>query len=123
MAQVTHTLLTENLIKLKKILSHLLYIFCCCCCSVAQSCPTLFDSMNRSMPGFPVLKYSLELAQTHVHRVSDAIQPSHPLSSPSLPAFNLAQHESLFQCKFFPSGGPSIGASTSASVLPMNIQD
>ena len=53
--------------------------------------------MNRSMPGFPVLKYSLELAQTHVHWVSDTIQLSHPLSYPSLLALNLSQHQSLFQ--------------------------
>ena len=53
--------------------------------------------MDCSMPGFPVLHHLMELAQTHVHWVSDAIQPSHPLSSPSLPAFNLSQHQSLFQ--------------------------
>ena len=54
--------------------------------SVAQSCPTLCDPMNRSMPGLPVHHYLLEFTQTHVHRVSDAIQPSNPLSSPSPPA-------------------------------------
>ena len=53
--------------------------------------------MVCSMPGFPVFHYLLEFAQTHVHRVSDAIQSSHPLSSPSPPAFNLSQHQSLFQ--------------------------
>ena len=53
--------------------------------------------MDRSMPGFPVPYQLLELTQTHVHRVSDAIQPSHPLSSPSLPTFNLSQHQGLFQ--------------------------
>ena len=58
--------------------------------SVAQSCLTLCDSMNCSMPGFPVLHYLLEFAQTHVRRVGDAIQPSHPLSSPSPPALNLS---------------------------------
>ena len=58
-------------------------------CSVAQSCPTLCDPMVCSMPGFPVLHHLPELAQTHVHWVSDAIQPSHPLLSPSPPAFNL----------------------------------
>ena len=63
-----------------------------------------------------------ELTQTHVHRVGDAIQPSHPLPSPSLPAVNLSQHQGLFQ-EFFTSGGQSIGVSASASVLPMNIQD
>ena len=58
--------------------------------SVAQSCPTLCDPMNRSTPGLPVHHQLLEFMQTHVHRVGDAIQPSHPLSSPSPPAFNLS---------------------------------
>ena len=65
--------------------------------SVAQSCPTLCDPMNRSMPGLPVHHQLPEFTQTHVHRVSDAIQPSHPLSSPSPPAPNPSQHQSLFQ--------------------------
>ena len=65
--------------------------------SVAQSCLTLCDPMDCSMPGFPVHYQLPELAQTHVHQVSDAIQPSHPPSSPSLPAFNLSQHQGLFQ--------------------------
>ena len=65
--------------------------------SVAQSCPTLHDPMNRSMPGLPVHHQLPEFAQTHVHRVSDAIQPSHPLSSPSPLAPNPSQHQSLFQ--------------------------
>ena len=65
--------------------------------SVAQSCPTLSDPMNRSTPGLPVHHQLLEFTQTHVHRVSDAIQPSHPLSSPSPPAPNRSQHQSLFQ--------------------------
>ena len=65
--------------------------------SVAQSCPTPCDSMNRSMTGLPVHHQLLEFTQTHVHRVSDAIQPSHPLSSPSPPARNPSQHQSLFQ--------------------------
>ena len=64
--------------------------------SVAQLCPTLYDSMDCSMPGFPVHHQLPELAQTHVHGVSDAIQPSPPLSSPS-PAFRLSQHQGLFQ--------------------------
>ena len=64
--------------------------------SVAQSCPTLCDPMDCSIPGFTVLHQYPELVQTHVHWVSDAIQPSHPLSSPSPPAFNLSQHEGLF---------------------------
>ena len=57
----------------------------------------LCDPMDCSTPGLPVLHYLLELAQIHVHRVSDAIQPSHPLSSPSPPALNLSQHQGLFQ--------------------------
>ena len=65
--------------------------------SVAQSCPTLCDPMNCSMPGLPVHHQLLESTQTHVHWVGDAIQPSHPLSSPSPPALNLSQHQSLFQ--------------------------
>ena len=65
--------------------------------SVAQSCPTLCDPMDCSMPGFLVHQQLPELTQTHVHRVGDAIQSSHPLSSPSPPAFNLSQHQGLFQ--------------------------
>ena len=65
--------------------------------SVAQSCPTLCDPMNRSTPGLPVHHQLPEFTQTHIHRVSDAIQPSHPLSSPSPPAPNPSQHQSLFQ--------------------------
>ena len=65
--------------------------------SVAQSCPTLCDLMNRSTPGLPVHHQLPEFTQTHIHRVSDAIQPSHPLSSPSPPAPNPSQHQSLFQ--------------------------
>ena len=63
--------------------------------SVAQSCLTLCEPMDCSMPGLPVHHKLLELAQTHVHRVGDAIKPSHPLSSPSSPAFNLSQHQGL----------------------------
>ena len=65
--------------------------------SVAQSCPTLCEPMNRSTPGLPVHHQLPEFTQTHVHRVGDAIQPSHPLSSPSPPAPNPSQHQSLFQ--------------------------
>ena len=65
--------------------------------SVAQSCPTLCDPMNRSTPGLPVHHHLPEFTQTHVHRVSDAVQPSHPLSSPSPPAPNPSQHQSFFQ--------------------------
>ena len=65
--------------------------------SVAQSCPTLCDPMNCSTPGHPVHHQLLEFTQAHVHWVGDAIQPSHPLSSPSLPAPNPSQHQGLFQ--------------------------
>ena len=65
--------------------------------SFAQSCPTLCNPMNRSMPGLPVHHRLPEFTQTHIHRVRDAIQPSHPGLSPSPPAPNLSQHQSLFQ--------------------------
>ena len=66
--------------------------------SVTQSCPILCDPMNRSTPGLPVHHQLPEFTQTHVHRVSDAIQPSHPLSSPSPPVPHPSQHQGLFQC-------------------------
>ena len=65
---------------------------CCCCCSVAQSCLTLC-----STPGLPVQHQLPDLTQTHAHWVGDAIQPSHPLSSPSPPAFNLSRNQGLFK--------------------------
>ena len=65
--------------------------------SVAQSCPTLCNPMNRSTPDLPVHHQLQEFTETHVHRVSDAIQPSHPLSTPSPPAPNPSQHQGLFQ--------------------------
>ena len=65
--------------------------------SVTQSCPTLCDPMNRSTPGLPVHHQLPEFTQTHVHQVGDAIQPSHPLSSPSPPAPNPSQHQGLYQ--------------------------
>ena len=80
--------------------------------------------MDCRSPGFPVHYQLPELAQTHVHQVSDTIQPSHPLPSPSPPAFNLSQNQDFFpMSQFFASGGQSIGVSASASVLPINIQD
>ena len=80
--------------------------------------------MDCSTPGFPIHHQLPEFTQTHVHRVGDDIQASHPLSSPSPPAFNFAQHQGLFQwVSFFASGGQSNGVSTSASVLPKNIQE
>ena len=65
--------------------------------SVVQSCPTVCDPVNCSTPGLPVHHQLPKSTQTHVHRVSDAIQPSHPLSSPSPPALNLSQHQGLFK--------------------------
>ena len=115
-----------------------------CCCSVAKLCLTLCCSK----PGFPVLHYLPEFAHTHVHRVSDVTQPSHPLLSPPPLTLNLTQNQSQWgqptisssvthfsSCPqsfpasgsfpmswLFASGGQSIGASASTSVLPMNIQ-
>ena len=89
--------------------------------SVTQLCPTLCNPMNCSTPGLPVHHQLPEFAQTHVHQVSDAIQPSHPLSSPSPPAPNPSQHQSLFQ--WVNSSGDQItGVSALASFLPKNIQ-
>ena len=86
---------------------------------VTQSCPTLCDSMACSTPGLPVHHQLPKLAQTHVHWVGDAIQPSHPLSSPSSPAFSLSQHQGLFQ--WVSSLHQVAKVSASALVLPVNI--
>ena len=83
------------------------------CCSVAQSCPTLCDPVDCSRLDFPVHHHLPELAQIHVHWVSDAIQPSYPLWSSSPPAFYLSQHQGLFQSWFFSSG---------AKVLKLQLQ-
>ena len=91
--------------------------------SVAQSCPTLWDPRNCSTPGLPVHHQLLEFTQTYVHRVGDAIQPSHPLSSPSPPAPNPSQHQSLLQWVNSAWGGQSTRVSASASFLPKNTQD
>ena len=92
--------------------------------SVAQSCPTLCDTMNHSMPGLPVHHQPPEFTQTHVQWVGDAIQPSHPLSSPSPPAFNLSQHQGLFQwVSSWHQVAKVIGVSAPTSVLPVNTQD
>ena len=85
--------------------------------SLAQSCPTLCDPMNRSTPGLLVHHHLQEFTQTHIHRVGDAIQPSHPLLSPS-PAPNPSQHQSFPMSQLFTWGGQSTGVSTLASFLP-----
>ena len=91
--------------------------------SVAQSCPTLCDPMNCSTPGLPVHHHLPEFTQTHIHRVGDAIQLSHPLSPPFPPAPNPSQHQSFPMSQLFAWGGQSTGVSVLASVLPMNTQD
>ena len=90
--------------------------------SVAQSCPTLCDPMNPSTPGLPVHHQLLEFTQTHVHRVSDAIQPSHPLPSllllpPIPPSIRVFSNESTLHMRW-----PSTGVSALASFLPKNTQ-
>ena len=92
-----------------------------CCCSVAQSCPTLCNSMDCSIPGFPVLHYLPESAQIHVHWVNYTIQPPHSLLPPSHNLQYFLVWGSFPMSWLFTSGGQSIGAS--ASVFPMNIQD
>ena len=104
-------------------LSSYIYIHTYKLSSVAQSCPALCDPKDCSMPGFSVHHQLLELTQSHVHWVDDSIQPSHPLSSPSPPAFIILASGSFQMSLFFASGGQGIGVSASASVLPMNIQD
>ena len=69
--------------------------YCCCCCSVAQSCPTLCNTMDCNTPGLPVPHHLLEFVQVHVHCIGDAIQPSHPLTSSSPSALNLSQLKGL----------------------------
>ena len=92
------------------------------CCSATQSCLTLCDPIFCSTPGIPVLHHLPQLAQTHVHRVGDAIQPSHPV----VPFFSCLQSfpasGSFPVSQLFASGGQTVGAAVSASVLPMNIQ-
>ena len=93
--------------------------------SVTQSCPTLCHPMDRSTRGLPVHHQLPESTQTHVRQVGDAIQPSHPLSSPSPPALSLSQHQGLFK---WVSSSHQVAEvlefqSASTSVLPVNIQD
>ena len=97
----------------------------CVCAKSLQSCLTLCDPMDCSLPGFSVHHQFPSSPETHVHQVGDAIQPSHPLSSPAFSfclQFSPAS-ESFQMSQFFASDGQSIGASVSVSVLPMNIQD
>ena len=92
--------------------------------SIQFSHSVVSDSLRLHEPQHTSNHQLLEFTQTHVHQVGDAIQPSHPLSSPSPPALNLSQHQGLFQMsQVFTSGGQSIGVSVSTSVLPMNTQD
>ena len=92
--------------------------------SDTQSCLTLCDLIDCSTPGFPNHHQFLEITQTHVHQVSDAMQPSHPLTSLSPAAINLSRIRVFFSMtQFFASSGQNIGASASALVLLMNIQD
>ena len=90
--------------------------------SVTQSCPTLCDPMNLSIPCLPVHHQLPEFTQTHIHWVGDAIQPSHPLPFPP-PAFNFPSIRVFSMSQLFASGGQSIGISASTSVLPVNTQD
>jgi len=100
------------------------HIYHCCCCSVTKSYQTLCDPMDYSTPGFPVLHYLLEFAQTHVH----LDRGCYPTMSSAVALFSSCPQSFLASGSFpvswfFTSGGQSIGASASASVLPMNIQD
>ena len=95
----------------------------CCLCSVTKSCPTFCNPMDCSKPGFPAHHQLPELAQTHVHGVSDAIQPSHPLSSPSSRAPNpVPASKSFPMSHLFAWGGQSTGVSALTSFLPKKSQ-
>ena len=89
---------------------------------VTQLCPTLCDPMSRSMPGLPVHHQLPEFTQTHIHWVSDAIQPSYHLLSPSPPAPNPSQHQSFPMSQVFTWGGQTIGVSALASFHPKKSQ-
>ena len=93
------------------------------CSSVTQSCPTLCSPMDCSTPGLPVHHQHPELAQTHVHRVRDAIQPFHPVAPFSSCPQSFPASGSFPINQLFPSGGQSIRVSASTSVFPMNVQD
>ena len=93
-----------------------------CYCSFAKSCPTLCDRMDCSTPGFPVLHHLMELAQSYVHWVGDAMQPSHPLFSPSPPALDHSLHQGLvpkFSYFFFPS--PPFMSHCYLSLMTINV--
>ena len=91
--------------------------------SVTQSCPTICNTIDHSTPGLPVHHQLPEFTQTHVHRVGDAIQPSHPLLSPSPSALNPSQHQGLFQWVSSSHEVAKVLEFQSASVLPVNTQD
>ena len=92
-----------------------------CMLLFSRSVMSVCDPMDCNTPGFPVLHHLPKLAQTHVHWVDEAIQPSHSMLPPSPPALSFSQHQGLFQ--WVTLGGQSIGVSASTSVLPMNTQD
>ena len=110
MGQIMHTKLFTLCMIWWKFGIYLTKPYCYMISSVqfTQSCLTLCDPMDCSMAGFPVHHQLLELAQTHVHRVGDAIQSSHPLLYPSPPTFNLSQSGSFLMSQFFTSGGQNI---------------
>ena len=95
-----------------------------CFTLVTQSCPTFCNPMDCSTPSLPVHQQLLESTQTHVHWVSDAMQPSHPLSSPSLPALNLSQHQGIFKwVSSLQQVAKVLEFQLQPPVLPMNTQD
>ena len=123
--KTNHCQVTESWYHSEPLKPHIQLNFSTGCCSVTQPCLTLRDPMDCSMLGCPVHHQLLKLAKTHVH-FTDAIQPSHSLSPPVIP-FSFCLHSfpasgSFPMSQLFSSGGQSIGASASASVLPMNIQ-
>ena len=113
---------TKNQTQLSELSTSLLFMYQFS--SVTQSCLTLCNPMDCSTPGFSVHHQLPELNQTHIHRISDAIQPFHPLSFPFFSCLQSFPASGSFpMSQIFASGGQSIGASASASILPLNIQD
>ena len=94
----------------------------CCCCSLAKLCPTICDFMDCSTLSFSILHYLPTFAQIHVHWICNAIYPPHSMWTPSPPAHNLPALGSFQMSRLSTSGGRNIGASASASVIPMYIQ-